>query len=74
MSLNQICVLKCMSLSFNIPIFDVPDVSEIHIPFKPYPYILYPLNNSMFLKLMSLVFYAPDVPQVDVLFIPCPSY
>ena len=64
--LMSLMTLKLMSLSIH-----VPDLPQINVLFNPYPYSSCPLTNSMFLKLMVLLFHVPVfyVPQP----IPCPS-
>ena len=62
-----------MSLSFHVPVYDVPDVPQIHVPFNPCSYISCPLSSAISLKLKSLsmhvpVFHVPDDPQIPVPF------
>ena len=72
--------LKLMSLSFHVPLIDVPGVPQLDVTFNLCPYISCPLTNSMPLKFMPLSFNVPifdvlqiDVTQINVSFNLCPN-
>ena len=66
--------LNLTSLFFHVPVFDVPDVSQIDVPFIPCPCIWCSSNRYPF-QLMSLYFMSLNqfnVPHIYIPFIPCP--